>query len=183
MRSASLKYLVWHLRRSLEHLGLFGVGGLGLLAFCGMYYFSTLLPEQNGVKSLQREFDATQASAAANQRELQPADQLKTFYEFFPSVNTAPDTLLAKLHEVAFANGVTLDQGEYRVERNEGDKLVRYSVALPIRGEYFAVRKFLSQSLKDVPYVSLDRVEFQRQKITDATLDAQVKMTFFLIDN
>jgi hypothetical protein len=183
MQPTSLKYFVWNLRRSLEQLGLPGVAGLGLLAFCGMFYFSTLLPEQNVVNSLQRELDVAQASPASNQKVQQPADQLKMFYEFFPLAATAPDTLLAKLHEEASANGVTLDQGEYRVERNEGDRLVRYGVVLPIRGEYLSIRQFLSQSLVEVPYASLDKVEFQRQKITDATLDAQVRMTFFLVDN
>lgn len=183
MRSTSLKYFVWHLRRSSERLGLLGVVGLGLLAFCGMYYFSTLQFEQNQLKLLQREFDAMQASTATNQKAQQPGDQLKTFYEFFPSVNTAPDTLLARLHEVASANDVTLDQGEYRLVRNEGDKLVHYGVVLPIKGDYIHIRKFLSQALVDIPYVSLDSVEFQRQKISDATLEAQVRMTFFLVDN
>lgn len=183
MQSSYVKYLVWNLRRSLERLGLFGVVGLGLLAFCGMYFFSTLLPEQNKVKLLQREFNAMQTSHAANTKERQPDDQLKTFYEFFPSVNTAPDTLLMRLHEEALANDVTLDQGEYRLVRNEGDKLVHYGVVLPIKGDYLHIRKFLSQLLADIPYVALDSVEFQRQKITDATLEAQVKMTFFLVDN
>lgn len=181
MQSASLKYLFWYLRRSLERLGLLGVAGLGLLAFCGMFYFSTLLPEQNEVELLQREFDALQASPAAKKVE-QPGDQLKTFYEFFPSVSSVPDTLLVKLHEEASANGVMLDQGEYRVERNEGDRLVRYGVVLPIKGDYLHIRQFLSQTLADIPYASLDSVDFQRQKITDAMLEAQVKMTFFMID-
>lgn len=182
MQSVSFKYIVWHLRRSLEELGSPGVAGLGLLAFCGMFYFSTLVPEQNEVELLQREFDAWQASPAAKQKEQQPGDQLKTFFEFFPSVSSVPDALLAKLHEEASANGVTLDQGEYRVERNEGDKLVRYGVVLPIKGDYLHIRQFLSQSLADIPYASLDSVEFQRQKITDAMLEAQVKMTFFMVD-
>jgi hypothetical protein len=182
MQSASLKYLVWQLRRLLERLGLFGVVGLGVLAFCAMLYFSTVLPEQKEVKLLQRELSAIPVPPS-EKKELMPRDQLKAFYEFFPSANTAPDTLLAKLHEEAFASGVELDQGEYRVERNEGDRLLRYGVVLPIRGEYLPIRKFLSQSLADIPYASLDKVEFQRQKITDATLEAQVRMTFFLVDN
>jgi hypothetical protein len=45
------------------------------------------------------------------------------------------------------------------------------------------MRKFLSKALADIPNISLDSVEFQRQKISDTTLEAQVKMTLFLLDN
>lgn len=183
LRSTSLKYVVWRLRRSLQQVGLPGVAGLGFLALCGMYYFSALSAEQTDVKLLQREFDVMQSSPAENTKEQQTGDQLKTFYELFPGVNTAPDTLLAPLHEKALANGVMLDQGEYRLVRNAGDKLVHYEVVLPVKGDYFHIRKFLSQLLADIPYISLDGVEFQRQKISDTTLDAQIKITFFLIDN
>jgi hypothetical protein len=182
MRPITSKHIVWYLRRSLERLGLLGVAGLGIFAFCGMYFVSTLMAEQKEVKLLQRELDALQASHAANKNEPQQGDQLKIFYESFPNINTAPDAL-ARIHKEALVNGVVLDQGEYSLVRNEGDRMVRYGVILPIKGDYIHIRKFLSQTLADMHYVSLDSVEFQRQKISDTTLDAQVKMTFFLVDN
>ena len=179
VQSISLKYLSWHLRRSLERLGLLGVAGLGILAFSAMFYFSGLRSEQDELSALRSELVAIQTSVASRKLP-QAEDQLNTFYEFFPAVSTVPDTLLAKLHEAAFANGVMLDQGEYRVERKEREKLVRYGVLLPIKGDYVHIRKFLSQALVEMPYASLDSIEFQRQQVSDATLEAQVKMTFFL---
>jgi hypothetical protein len=181
MRSISLRYLVWFSRRSLERLGLFGVVGLGILAFCGMYLFSTILPERNESRVLQREFDELKAFKGSNRKEQLPAYQLQSFYETFPSVNTAAD-VFARLHREAKADGVDLDQGDYRLVRNEGSRLVRYGVTLPIKGDYMRMRKFLSKALADIPNISLDSVEFQRQKISDTTLEAQVKMTLFLLD-
>ncbi len=182
MRSISLNYIVWFSRRSLERIGLFGVVGLGILAFCGMYLFSALLPEWNENKVLQRELAEMQTSTGRNSKELLPENQLLTFYESFPNVNTAAD-VFAWLHREAKADGIDLDQGDYRLVRNKGSKLVRYGVMLPIKGDYMRMRKFLSRALADIPNISLDSVEFHRQKISDTTLEAQVKMTLFLLDN
>ena len=159
-----------------------GVVGLGLLSFCGMYYFLALFPAQHEAQSLRRELEAIRASASISQKSQRPEDQLRTFYAAFPGIEKAPDAL-ARLNEVALATGVTLDQGEYTLMRKDGERLVRHGVTLPIKGDYIKVRKFLSAVLVDIPYASLDGVEFQRQKISDMTLDVQVKMTLFFVDH
>lgn len=182
MQSKYVKFINWHMRRSLDQIGLAGVVGLGLLVFSGMYFFSALLPAKHEVQLSQRELDAMPVVPMESQKKQQSVDQLQVFYATFPSVNAAPDAL-ARLNEEALANGVILDQGEYTLVRNEADKLVRYGVSLPIKGDYVSVRKFLSKTLADIPYIALDSVEFQRPNIGDTTLEAQVRMTFFLVDN
>lgn len=176
--------LIWYMRRTLEQLGFPGVVGLGLLVFCAAFYFSALVPLKQEVHSLR----AMQAVAQAEQHQKlisvrqQPAGQLDSFYKSFPDVKDAPDAL-SRLHDAAVLQGVTLAQGEYRFVHNDSDKLVRYEIALPIKGDYVQLRKFLTRVLVDMPYVSLDEVAFQRQKISDVILDAQVKMTLFLLES
>lgn len=175
------KLLAWHARRLLEQLGLPGVAGVALLAFCAMFYFSAAVPVGKEVRSLEAETaqaDVRRASVPVRQ---QPDRQLEAFYESFPKVVSAPDAL-ARLHEAAVMQGVTLEQGEYHLVRSGTDKLARYEMTLPIKADYMHLRKFLAQTLVDMPYVALDGVEFQRQKISDTTLEARVKMTLFLVE-
>lgn len=184
MKHSFFKQLTWHVRRTLEQLGLPGVAGLGLLVFCAMFYVSAVVPVGKEVRLLQAGQVAAQAHArsAAEVKRQDPAAQLDSFYKTFPDVKDAPDAL-ERLHDAAVLQGVELEQGEYHLVRNESDKLVRYEIVLPIKGDYMRVRKFLAQALVDMPYVALDGVEFQRQKISDTSVDAQVKMTLFLIES
>lgn len=173
--------IVWYSRRTLEQIGLPGVAGLGLLALCAIYYFFAVMPANKAVCTLNSEA-AVQMKSHREADRVSPARQLTSFYRVFPRVKGATDAL-EKLHDAAMLQGVTLEQGEYHLVRNGADKLARYEVALPIKGDYLHLRKFLSQALTDIPYLSLDSMEFQRQKVSETTVDAQVKMTIFLADN
>lgn len=176
----TLQKLAWYSRRTLEQIGLHGVVGLGLLAFYAMYYLGAIVPADHEMVSL-KSAAAVKAPTRQPTDQLTPDRQLTEFYGIFPKLQDKSDAL-DKLHEAAVAQGVTLEQGEYHLLRNGADRLARYEIVLPIKSDYLHLRKFLSQALADMPYLSLDSVEFQRQKISDTVLDAQVKMTLFLAE-
>lgn len=175
--------LTWHSRRTVEQLGLPGIVGLGLLAFCAMFYVANEVPLHKEVQSLQHEAVVLQARSKPTLEQVwqQPNRQLEAFYESFPAVKAAPDSL-GVLRQTALEQGVALEQGEYHLVRNGADKLVRYEIALPVKADYMHLRKFLSRLLADMPHATLDSVDFQRQKISDTMLDAQVKLTLFLVE-
>jgi len=177
------KSLFWHTRRTVERLGLPGVAGLGLLAFCAIFYFANEIPLREEVQALQHEAVALQARSRPTPEQVrqQPNRQLEAFYESFPAVKAAPDSLRL-LNQTALEQGVTLEQGEYHMVRNGADKLVRYEISLPVKADYLHLRKFISRLLADMPHATLDSVDFQRQKISDTMLDAQVKLTLFLVE-
>jgi len=177
------KFFAWHTRRTLEQLGLPGIAGLGLLAFCAMFYVANEVPLHKEVQSLQQEAVAMQARSKRTPEQVrqQPNRQLEAFYESFPAVKAVPDSL-GLLRQTALEQGVALEQGEYHLVRNGSDKLVRYEISLPVKADYLHLRKFLSRLLADMPHVTLDSVDFQRQKISDTMLDAQVKLTLFLVE-
>jgi hypothetical protein len=149
-----------------------GVVGMGLLVFCAMYYFSAVLPMNKEVRLLTSKA-AAQPHIRREAEQVTPDKQLASFYHSFLNVKDVPDAL-EKLHDAAMVQGVTLEQGDYHLVRNGTDKMVRYEIEMPIKGDYLHLRKFLSQALADMPYLALDSVEFQRQKISDTILDAQI---------
>lgn len=181
MSHTFFQQFLWYARRTLDQLGMPGVAGLSLLAFCAMFYFSAVMPASQEVRSLNSDV-MVQAHIRRETSHVSPDRQLATFYQTFPKVKGMTDAL-DKLHDAAMLQGVTLEQGEYHLVRNGADKLARYEVVLPIKGDYLHLRKFLSQALADMPYLALDSVEFQRQKVSDTALDVQVKMTMFLTEN
>lgn len=172
--------LAWYTRRTSEQIGLPGVAGLVLFAFCVIFTLSPVMPMDKELHSLSVAAPLKHTTPHADQPT--PDGQLTAFYQTFPKVKNASEAL-DKLHQAAVTQGVTLAQGEYHLLRNGTDKLTRYEIVLPIKSDYLHLRKFLSQALADMPYLALDSVEFQRQKISDTVLDAQVKMTLFLTEN
>jgi len=88
--------------------------------------------------------------------------------------------MLRRLHLNAEDQGLVLLQAEYRPVPDSEGKLVRYQILLPAKGTYPEIRRFLSQASRELPGLAIDGINFQRQQIGDAVLEAQIKLTLFL---
>jgi Tfp pilus assembly protein PilO len=164
-------------------LGLPGVLGLGLLVLVCGFYFSTLSSEQSHLNELQQQIAKARVQRAAPAEEAKgpttPEDKLAAFYGFFPRPDDLP-ALLEKVFAAAKANGLQLEHGEYRVLSDNAGGLTQFQITLPVRGTYPQIRKFIDAAMADVPSLSLDSVQFDRQKVGDSTVDANVKLAVYL---
>jgi hypothetical protein len=181
-----LPRLAWRARELRRAVGLPGVFGAAILAASLLFYGVAVLPVASESAALERELAALDAARrpggeGVREKPSDPVRQLAEFYRFFPKSSQAPDDL-AKLHSLAAVHNVQLDQGTYRLVRDRLGKLLMYEIALPVKGDYSQLRKFMSQALTEIPYLSLDSVTFQRQKAGDTTLESQIKFTLFLVD-
>ncbi|UWE14528.1 hypothetical protein [Herbaspirillum huttiense] len=110
---------------------------------------------------------------------LSPVDELGNFYEFFPQLERMPD-LLDRMYRAAVEQGVLLDRGDYQLSSERDVKLIRYDIALPVKGGYLQVRKFVAQALNDIPSLSLESIVFNRQRINEQQLDVQIKFSLYM---
>lgn len=165
------------------NLGWPGVLGLGLLAFAGGFYFSTLRAEQARLDDLRGQITQARMPRAASADDSgaprTPADRLAAFYGFFPRPDDLPD-LLETVFTVARSQGLQLDQGEYRVLKDNAGGLTQFQIMLPVRGSYPQIRKFVDGALAEVAALSLDSIQFDRQKVGDPAVDAKVKLVMYL---
>jgi hypothetical protein len=83
------------------------------------------------------------------------------------------------LFAVAQAAGLALDQAAYESAVQPGSQEV-YRIALPVRGSYESIRRFCEDSLQAMPFAALDQVEFKRERVDDAQLEARLRFTLFL---
>jgi Tfp pilus assembly protein PilO len=158
--------------------------GLVLLAFCLGFYFSTVLPVETKLAALQQDADTLQeklrrSDGLSQGRVDSPDDQLLQFYRAFPDTKSTPDWL-GVIHQAAQDQGLALNQGEYRHARDQGGRLTRYQITLPVEGPYLQIRKFVAAVLAQVPAASVDDIKFERQKIGDGTVEAKVRLTLYL---
>lgn len=166
------------LRQVLEVLGTAGVIGLGVLLFAGAFYFSALGPAEREVQ-----VQALGAERLRTRTLLQPgsagdpADDLRRFYALFPPTERLSGEL-ERLYALARKANLELQQGEYRLEaKNPG--LAAYRISLPIRGAYPQIREFVDATLAEVPIASVDALRFERKKVGDTSLEAQVRLTLY----
>ena len=173
----------WLLRAGILELGLFGVAGIGIFALCLTFYFSALRPLEQRLNILRDSF-AQMIKPGAKQvggvdAKLAPAEQLAVFYGSFPMRDSVPESL-EKIYAAAAAEGLSLDQADYKINHISIGKMTRYQITLPLKGSYSKIHKFLVQVLRDIPSASLERVLFERKKIGDPTVDATVTMVLHL---
>ena len=172
----------WHLRRQLNNLGWPGIVGLGLLAFSLMFYLSAVRPLKSQLEDTRQQAQAlgkhVQPTKPANEASANSAENLTGFYKFFPKTSSTPDWL-AKIYGAAEQENLVLQQGEYRLVHDSNGRLIRYQIFFPVKGDYVQIRKFLARIMSEIPYLSLDSISFQRQKIGDAVVESQIKLTLF----
>jgi hypothetical protein len=174
----------WRLRRLARGLNLTMVLALGLAAFDVPFYYSAVAPvlqERTRLRAEASKLHATLEGSPAREASAprDPEADLAAFYAALARPANAPE-LLRRLHRAAQTHGLRLEQGEYRPLADPGGKLTRYQILLPAKGTYPEVRRFLAQAGREIPGLSLDGISFQRQKIGDEALQAQIKFTLFL---
>ena len=175
--------LSWQCRQIALRLGIIGSVALGLFIASVAFYFYAITPAENKVTDLARRTeqlrDRVQSQKAATAKQATPSNQLDAFYKILPKASAAPDEL-NKLYEAAKAQNIILDQGEYRMIRDDGNKISRYEIVLPVKGSYPQIRKFVNQVLKDIPTMALEGITFQRQKVGESVTQSQIRFTLFL---
>lgn len=150
---------------------------------CLALYFSVVQPARHRLDT------ARSSTISLQQRIAQAGDpssvnrsldeQLAAFYQLFPSEHDATDSVGA-IAAIAQRDGLGLQQAEYKVERDKTGRLIRFQMSLPLKGDYQAIRRFLSHLRAELPMVSLEQVQFDRQKVGDPLVDAKIRLVIFL---
>jgi hypothetical protein len=183
MDGAAMNELVDRLRREVGRLGAAGVVGIGLLVFAATFYLSAYRPAQVALAALRTEAQALQdrlrMGGSLTGREAAPAEQLATFYAFFPRPASTPQWL-ARIYAAAAAHDIALEAGEYKLDRKPGERLARYEIVLPVKGTYAQVRGFVAEVLATVPAAVLEEVNLRRESVQSARLDARVRITLYV---
>lgn len=170
--------------RRLGRLGWPGVVGIGVWAMAAALYFSAVLPAQQRLDEVRLSAVSLQERIARAGRQLatgeRPAtEQLDAFYRAFPDERSSPDWI-GRIAATARSCGLSLDQGEYKPSRDKVGKLIRLQLTLPVKGEYRQIRQFLASTSAKVPIVSLEQVQFERQKVGDPLVDAKIRLVLYL---
>ncbi|MGA7178378.1 MAG: type 4a pilus biogenesis protein PilO [Thiobacillaceae bacterium] len=170
--------------RWLSRLGLPGVMGVGVFIASLALYFSVVQAKQQQLEEIRQNTASlseriARAGKTLRSGERPTAEQLTEFYRIFPDERTSVD-VIGKIVAIAHGDGLSLDEGEYRVNPEKIGRLTRMQMILPVKGEYQQIRKFLADMGAAIPVVSLEQVQFQRQKVGDPLVDTNIRLVLYL---
>lgn len=171
-------------RRWLQLFGWPGIAGACLLAACAVFYLSAIRPAsvrladaRQGALSVQ--VRVRMAAKGMSRRDLPPPQQLAQFYALFPKEK---DLLprLKKVFDLANAQGIRLDEGEYKLVRDKVGKLARFQMTLPVKSQYPQIRKYLNSLRADIPTLALEHLQFERQHVSDPQVEAKLRLALYV---
>lgn len=182
MAASAIANMKWRLRRLASGLEWLLVVALASSAFAIGFHYFAVIPAVNRVERLRNQVERLQAAQSQSKKVTAPQDvraQLDAFYSALAPRERMAD-LLYRLHKVADGQELLIDQADYRPIPDPDGRLLRYELTLPVIGSYPEIRRFLAQTERELPGLSLDGVVFQREKIEDDFLGAQLKFTLFV---
>lgn len=106
------------------------------------------------------------------------AVDLARFHAYFREGGDVTDSL-ASLYGIAEDKGLKLDSAAYDVRQEKALGLEGYEIVFPVTGPYAKVREFAQTVLDKVSVASLDTMRFNRKRINDAQVDAELRFTFY----
>lgn len=164
-----------------EQLGWQGMLGLALLALTGALHVLALQPLEQETTFMHGKLDRARTKVNSQSGTIMSGDRQQELGAFFDSLPAEQDVtdILASISAVAEASKVELKQAEYRVDTKNKPR-VEYGLYFPVQGGYSNIRHFVFRVLADHPALALDQISFQRDKVNDSLLKAEVRFTLFL---
>ena len=184
MAAGRVSRLRWNALRWLRCVGWPGWIAVALSVACGVVFFSQVEPMREDALRLDAEaagLGERLASLATNRARAgaTPREQLADFGRRFVNDHGIASAL-ARLHAAPRQQGVQLDQAEFKFVSEPAEPLARYSMILPVRGDYRALRRFSRQALRELPGLALEEVSLRRNDSRSAVVEAQVRFILFV---
>jgi Tfp pilus assembly protein PilO len=159
----------------LERLGAPGVVGLGLLVLALSFYVGTVAPTLEELATQHAEQERLRAALASTAAAAIAGGPGQMASGRLPGLTAAPE-LLKQLHQLASTHGAAIDRIGCQLKNRNG--LLRLEVTMPLTLPYVALRAYLRDAMKLAPAASLDGLSLQRRTATDASVEAQVRISY-----
>ncbi|AKU21524.1 hypothetical protein [Massilia sp. NR 4-1] len=161
------------------------VGVLALL-LAGLLHFALTLPGQQRLET-ERAASLARMQSAAAWRAVQaaagpraePLMAVRLRASLPPVSSSSVNGTLEGMQAASEAGGLLLNKGSYQLQAGGGQGVQRYSISLPVKGAYPALRAFIRQVLAEAPNLVLERVSFNRNSKEEAQVEAQLEFAAY----
>lgn len=182
MDRLALKKRLIQIRWQAARLNQIGKVGLGLLVLSIVFFWAAVLPQKEELDRLKERAVSMQQRTqldSVERAKLDDRQALQVFYDFFPNLDSSP-YWIKELDRVAKKRGIELGGSEYRLTREQGLKLMRYEIILPVHGSYPQIRAFIADALETIPAMALVDIVIKREDIKSGKLNARLSLSLYL---
>lgn len=179
-----MKRHLWNLATLWRAVGLPGWATAGLIALCVVMWLGGIQPQRTGIGALEIESAALQQRIAAQASrpippDTSPRQQLALFMQRFPAESEMAGSV-GVLNAVARRQGVQLNQAEFKFSVEPSGLLGRYSIVLPVKADYRALRGFIREAMREMPGLALEELNIRRSDAKSPVLEAQLRFVLFV---
>lgn len=171
--SAVLAEGTWRLRR----LGTSGLVGIGLLVGACVLFMANTLPQGQAISALKAQLARLGPLAQGGAG----GPQVQVALSGLPGRDDAPD-VLDRIYQEAQAAGVELPRGNYEFIAARDGIAAHYRMTFPVHTGYPQLRAFMDHTLIALPSVAVEGLRIERKNVSDATVDAELKLAAFVRD-
>jgi Tfp pilus assembly protein PilO len=105
--------------------------------------------------------------------------QLDQFGAMLPA-EQALTAQLAQLQALAAQHALRFDSAEFKLSSEPGDPVLRYSMNLPLKADYGALRGFVRDVLVAMPGLALEEFSVRRADARTPLLEARLRLSLFV---
>lgn len=87
---------------------------------------------------------------------------------------------LKQVFSLAAKEDIVLAQADYDLAQDRSGKFSRLQISLPVKGSYSHIRRFVDSLLVDIPALALDEINFRRDTVKAANLEARLRLTLHI---
>jgi hypothetical protein len=182
--------LSWQLGRLVEAAGLPGLLAMAITLACAAAWLGWIKPLAEQIDTLRGDKSALERrahGAPGGAPTTAPADvaapaqqQLNEFHRRFVSERAIASTL-ARVTALASRHGIELPRGEFQLANDSVGPLARYSMLLPLHGDYRALRAFADNLTRDVPGLAMQEFSFKRDSADAPEVEARLRLVLFVL--
>jgi hypothetical protein len=180
-----MKALRWTLLRGLRDIGVAGWAALALLSALLLAALLVWWPMRAEVQQLDADRvdvlrRATHQVDAATPTQATPQQQLAAFAARFPLQKDIAASV-GKMNAAAVRQGVQINQAEFKYTAEATEPLARYTIVLPVKTDYAALRRFTRDVLRELPGLAMEEVSLRRSDAKSPLLDAQLRLVLYVV--
>ncbi|WP_291519909.1 hypothetical protein [Acidovorax sp.] len=179
-----MRRLTWWLQQLTSRLGWPAVAGGALILVSAVVHWG-INPKELARQDDQRALSLVLTSTLKGRLNQPTApdgmERLARFFEALPT-STAQQRMdvIAMMQSAALAEGLDPEEMSLQLSEATEQPFVTLDMVLPLNGSYLQLRRFVARALSENHALALEGVSFNRQSVSDATLEAQLRFSLYL---
>lgn len=178
--ATSNRWLVLVLVRWMQHIGIVGAVGVGLVVTAAVVYLADRQQQSQAVQEQHQALPAIPVPATRTSIVV-PADHWGSVRARLPPASELP-LILTRLERAAVGQQLGWPQADYRFNAATAQLPASVEVRCVLRGTYLRIRGFVGAMLLDMPTLSLREFSLSRSGATDQVVEARLTIVVYLDD-